>query len=72
MGPKIKWPTINITAARYNTNEGQKPACILVKIANASKAIPNQRRYFITKVNHFINVKNLDGKDRVKKITNRE
>jgi hypothetical protein len=42
----------------------------LVKIASASKIIPNQRRYLITRVNHFINLKNLEGKDKAKKITN--
>jgi len=45
-----------IAASRYNTNEGQKPACILVKMARPRKRIPNHSLYLIRKFNHFITI----------------
>ena len=41
-------------ATKYKIKEGQKLVWIFTKIANASIAIPSQRRYFITVLSHFI------------------
>ena len=41
-------------ASRLKTNEGQKPACILVKMASARKTMPIHKRYLISTFNHFM------------------